>query len=400
MRQWDKVQPHTKIPKSQFLLILNFCLKDNNYFNFDGNLYHQTFGMPMGNPLSPTIADIILDTLLDETIDVLKKSNIYIKFIAKYVDDILAIVKKSDLEIILKALNQYHQKLQFTVEIENNNSLAFLDTTILKTGNRLLFNWYAKPTSSGRMINFHSTHPIKQKINTANNLINKALDISDTQFHEENIQKIRKILRMNSFPNYLINELINNKTRKITHNRDKSTSAPEPCSTKTFHSIGYIPKLTNNKLLHQIITNDHVTFAHKPNTTLNKIFTNTKAPIKKLEQHNVVYEIKCKGNADETCEMVYIGTTKRALQVRMSEHQNDVKKNRMATGLAQHIIEKGHTADFDKVTILDKENKTNTRLTLESLRIQQKIRTTMNTQEDKNETHNNYSVAIKQQSVL
>ena len=66
--------------------ILNFCLRDNDYFRYMENTYIQTFGMPMGNPLSPTIADIILDKLLDETIAKLKEENIHLKFLVKYVD--------------------------------------------------------------------------------------------------------------------------------------------------------------------------------------------------------------------------------------------------------------------------------------------------------------------------
>lgn len=75
------------------------------------------YGMPMGNPLSPTIADIVLDKLLDDVIDVLKKNNVKIKHLSKYVDDIFAIVDKNDLDKITKQLNLYHNKLQFTIEI-------------------------------------------------------------------------------------------------------------------------------------------------------------------------------------------------------------------------------------------------------------------------------------------
>ena len=90
----ENIKQHTNIKKSKFLHILNFCLKDNNYFKYMGQTFIQTFGIPMGKPLSPTIADIILDKLLDETIIDLKKQHINIKFIVKYVDDIFAIVKE------------------------------------------------------------------------------------------------------------------------------------------------------------------------------------------------------------------------------------------------------------------------------------------------------------------
>lgn len=118
MDQWNNIQRFTDIPKQKFLKILQFCLNDNNYFVYNDKIYNQIFGMPMGNPLSPTIADIILDKLLDDTIEELKSKNIHIKTILKYVDDILAIVKRKDMEIILATLNKFHNKIQFTIEGE------------------------------------------------------------------------------------------------------------------------------------------------------------------------------------------------------------------------------------------------------------------------------------------
>ena len=67
--------------------------------------------MPMGNPLSPTIADVILDKLLDSAIEILRNQNIEIKFTAKYVDDIFAIIKRKDESSILETLNNYHNNI-------------------------------------------------------------------------------------------------------------------------------------------------------------------------------------------------------------------------------------------------------------------------------------------------
>lgn len=35
MKQWDILQKHTKIPRKQFLKLLQFCLNDNNYFIYE-----------------------------------------------------------------------------------------------------------------------------------------------------------------------------------------------------------------------------------------------------------------------------------------------------------------------------------------------------------------------------
>ncbi|XP_036347982.1 uncharacterized protein LOC118757371 [Rhagoletis pomonella] len=242
MNKWDQVKQKTNIPKKKFQEILEFCLKDNNYFMFNKKLYSQTFGMPMGNPISPTIAEIIMDNLLDNTISELKqKYNIDIKFIAKYVDDIFAIIKRNDANIILGILNKYHNKLQFTMEIEENSKIPFLDVCIHRENQYLLLDWYSKPTSSGRLINYYSSQPTKYKINTAKNLIHKILTTSHTRFHDANIEKINKILICNNYPAKLIRELINQQIMKNNIHPNTTPNIDTTKTTKKFYSVRIFP---------------------------------------------------------------------------------------------------------------------------------------------------------------
>lgn len=395
MKNWTTIEKFTNIPKKQFLRMLEFCLKENNYFQYENKLFNQIFGMPMGNPLSPTIADIILDDLLDNAKQKLKEKNTNIRHISKYVDDIFAIIKERDKETILNTLNNYHTKIQFTIEMEQNNSLPYLDVKMHRNNNRIIFNWYSKSTSSGRMINYLSTQPNSQKINTATNFINKILDISDVQFKDDNINKIKTILQMNNYPNFIINNLIQKKVNQTTNPINKTTTTNNNNSIIRYFSMRYIPKLTDGRSLHSIIKQESASYAYKSNATLRNIFTNTKAPIEKNQQHNVVYEVCCGGTEGEKCNLTYIGTTKRQLGIRMTEHKADIKKKKPSTGLSQHIIDSGHIPNFDDVRVLDKEKRMTTRYTLESLRIQQKIRRTMNTQEDRDNTIVSYALAIK-----
>ncbi|XP_067614011.1 uncharacterized protein [Eurosta solidaginis] len=217
MRKWEKLETHTQIDKKQFQTILDFCLRDNNYFSYNNTLYQQIYGMPMGNPLTPTIADIVLDKLLDDSLAELKSKDIYVKYITKYVDDIFAIFKVKDVEDILTVFNAQHTKIQFTKELEQNNKVAFIDVEIHRKNQNLTFNWYAKPMASGRIIKYHSNHAWKQKINTATSLIRKIHLISDGDFIEENKKKIKNILFKNSYPHTLIEKLIINTIQEMDH---------------------------------------------------------------------------------------------------------------------------------------------------------------------------------------
>lgn len=390
MDQWNTIETKTSIPKSKFLEILKFCLNDNNYFTYNNKIYKQIFGMPMGNPLSPTIADIVLDNLLDAALTELHNKNVNIKYVAKYVDDILAVIDINDKDVILKALNGYHPKIKFTVEVETNREIAYLDTKLHRGGNKITFDWYAKNTSSGRIINFNATQPKAQIINTAKNFIRRVLDISDEQYHNKNKLVITKILKDNAFPTNLIKNLITVYKPTIT-NTNGNTDKEE----KYFYSVKYIPGLTDNKNIRSAIDKNDMSFAYKPNKTLSAIFTNTKTPINKLQQNNVVYEIPCKGDNNNSCDLVYIGTTKRNLETRMGEHNSDINKNKESTALSQHILQTKHKPDFDNIRILDKVNNVRKRYTTESLRIQQKINKTMNKKEDTDNLSACYRVVLK-----
>lgn len=401
MGQWDNIKHLTKIPRQQFLNMLEFCLKENNYFQFDTICYHQIYGMPMGNPLSPTIADIVLDKLLDDVTKDLEDKNIKMGFLCKYVDDILAVINKDDMNIILNTLNNYHEKIQFTIEIENNLSIPYLDLRLHRQQGKIIFDWYRKTTSSGRIINFHSTQPFKYKINTVTNLINKVLTLSDIQFREKNIEKLRTIFRDNDYPQNLIKNLIRTSmTKNLTNNLHVDQKQSGNLDNIKYYSTTYIPGLTDKKKIRKIVNDENAIFAYRSNTTLNEIFTNTKTKIDNKDKGGLVYQIKCLGGRDNTgrqteCKGVYIGQTKRSLAVRMTEHERDIKNKKTATAIAQHILDTNHTADFDNIKVLDIEKNHNRRLTLESLRIQEKGNNAINFKEDTDNINNCYTYVIR-----
>ena len=76
------------------------------------------------------------------------------RFYARFMDDILMIVKKSWKTRKLTLINKYHPCLKFTMETEHEGTLAFLDMKILHIDNHLECTWYNKPTDTGLVLNF------------------------------------------------------------------------------------------------------------------------------------------------------------------------------------------------------------------------------------------------------
>lgn len=79
----------------------------------------------------------------------------------------------------------------------------------------------------------------------------------------------------------------------------------------------------------------------------------------------------------------------------MTEHERDIKNKKTATAIAQHILDTNHTADFDNIKVLDIEKNHNRRLTLESLRIQEKGNNAINFKEDTDNINNCYTYVIR-----
>ncbi|XP_036344076.1 uncharacterized protein LOC118753307 [Rhagoletis pomonella] len=174
--------------------------------------------MPMGSPASPVIADIVMEELLT---NFEKDSDNKQRLLTKYVDDVFAIIKTETMDKMLNTLNNYNKTIKFTIEIERDGQLPYLDTLIIRKNNIITFDWYKKPTASGRLINFNSKHEKKAILNTASNFIRRVLSISDQIYHTKNITIIKEILGRNEFPRGMINKLIrnyyvrNNKGEKI-----------------------------------------------------------------------------------------------------------------------------------------------------------------------------------------
>ncbi|KAI4476882.1 hypothetical protein M0804_013209 [Polistes exclamans] len=220
-----------------------------------------------------------------------------------YVDDIVTAIPKDRIEVTIKTFNSVKKKIQFTIEVENNKTLPFLDLKIIrKEDGSILTDWYVKPTSSGRCLNFKSNHPISQKIGVVKGLLFRALTISSNEFHNNNKKKIEIILKNNNYPTSLIH-MIFNKFRLVKE-QEKGPN------NKKIIRFPFIKLLSNR---------------------INKCFKNTNV---KTNKTKIEETIRPTGND--------------------SKPRNAQKTN--TTALAEHHFKTGYIFKFDETKILDKED--------------------------------------------
>ncbi|XP_055588871.1 uncharacterized protein LOC129741188 [Uranotaenia lowii] len=129
INNWDAIKKNTNINLDMFLEIVNFCMSCS-YFRFKNKFYQQTYGTAMGNPVSSPIADFVMESLLD---NVTRTLDFQIPILRKYVDDLLLALPREHVEQVREKFNQYHPKIQFTVEIELVQKANETDTTSQNT---------------------------------------------------------------------------------------------------------------------------------------------------------------------------------------------------------------------------------------------------------------------------
>ncbi|XP_070170797.1 uncharacterized protein [Polyergus mexicanus] len=173
--RWSYIQSECNIPRDEFLRAIRF-ISNSTFFSFNNFCFQQTFGTPMGSPLSPIIADMVLQDLEKRAVATFPLA---LPFYFRCVDDIVLAVLSSELNFVLNTFNSSHPRLQFTMEEGVDNRLNFLDITIIIKDSLIEFDWYHKPTFSGRYPNFGSQHPLCQKKGTINELTDRAFSPSE-----------------------------------------------------------------------------------------------------------------------------------------------------------------------------------------------------------------------------
>ncbi|XP_075151039.1 uncharacterized protein LOC142225146 [Haematobia irritans] len=360
-KKWNILEQYTNIPRGLFIEILKFFIKDTRYFKYEEKFYSQQKGLPMGSPASPAIAYIVMEDLLDDSIGKMPNKP---KILTKYVDDLFGIIKKTETINTINVLNSYNKLIQFTMEEENDNKLAYLDTIVIRKENRILLDWYQKDTASRRLVNFHSKHPKSMIINTANNFINRVLTISDEIYHHQNKQKIRDILLMNDFPKKTIKDLLKRAQKPKKDNINK-----EP---KIYKSVTFIPGFSERFKNSEIYDKDKIQLAFRTHNSMDQFYGKTKSKVKKEDKSNLVYQIKCNGDGSDICQKVYVGNTGTKLKTRIShksDHKARDKPLDQKTALANHCTQTGHSPNFDDVDVLVQESNPFRRYTLEMLYI-------------------------------
>jgi hypothetical protein len=136
-----------------FLLDLLKWVLQNNFLEFNGNLYRQIKGTAMGTPVAVAYANIVLHGM--------ERDILYdVVFYRRYVDDVFAIFRSQEsAQQFINAFNSICSSIQFE-ECHIGDSGIFLDYQLSIHQNRLVSNLYQKPMNKYLYLPPTSAHKI------------------------------------------------------------------------------------------------------------------------------------------------------------------------------------------------------------------------------------------------
>ena len=309
----------------------------NVQFLFNGIYYRQVDGTAMGSPLGPILADIFMGYLEKGIADDIARSTTY----RRYMDDIFIVGPSIQyLENLYHSLNNMHANICFTMELEKDKEISFLDVLLRRRlDGSISRRVFRKPTWSGQYLHFKSFAPISRKRGLIRTLYDRVRRIVTDDNLEPELQLLHDTLVENGYPPRFVE-----KYSKSRQARVRPTTVPQKpvylflpfkgdnVSMLIKHRLGAALKRTYNAA--------QLTFVEE---TTSVPTTQRKDPVPMLANSNIIYGFSC------VCGSTYVGRSTRNLATRVNEHIPkwilNSKEGVAKSAITRHLQTTKHSVD-------------------------------------------------------
>ena len=263
----------------------------------------------------------------------------------RFVDDVFSILPEYlNTNEFLAKLNDFNPNIKFTVEVENNGQLPFLDVLLLRnSSNYLDFKVYRKPTHSNSYIHAFSKHDPKIKSSTISNIFLRAYNICSNIYIDEEIDYIFKSFTKLGYSNRLIMNAHFNARRTYFRVRDNNFNIDD----RKYLVLPFIEKSSD---INNMAKAFNISIVNRSNSSLESILKNNCRSSN--DEGGAIYQIKC-----QSCDSCYIGESN-CMQKRLIQHKYALRNVDTNNAVAKHIVEEDHRVVVDDATIIMRENDT------------------------------------------
>ena len=301
------------VDKETFIALTKLAVTDVVLSSHDG-CFRQVDGLAMGSQPAPQLANIWLAKFKESIKD---DAKIY----ERYMNDIQRSIKESLVEAKLHEINTLHPNLKFTLEVEQDGKLPFLDMCIIHINNELHSKWYQKPSDTSLVMNFHALAPKKYKRLVIQRFVYRIYRASSHWCYvHEGLTKAKEILEQNQYPPQFYDSIFKETLEKIIVGKEnvnvnmESEDTPEKPS-KRFPAI---QGSSNRSVCEMPMRLGSSSTVNPDDEKIENCFTNPEIINKRDLQSRVVYKLTCPG-----CNTCYVGQTTQHLLTQFREHKND-----------------------------------------------------------------------------
>ena len=189
----DQNSDEEKVLGSSIMEALDICLK-NNFFQFNGKVYHQKNGVGTGIKLAPPYACMAMGEFENIVFGSNNQLLDLLIFWKRFIDDVLGLFKGTELEFedFVDWLNSLMKGIVKFKSNFSSDQVEFLDLIISIENGKLKTNLFVKPSNLQIYLDFMSNHPTHCKVGLiygqALRVIERCSDPSDADLHLENLK--------------------------------------------------------------------------------------------------------------------------------------------------------------------------------------------------------------------
>ena len=305
------------ISRRDFKRLLEISTKGTVFF-FNDHYYKQRDGVAMGSPLGPALANAFLAHHETVWLEECPLSFAPI-FFARYVDDIFVLIRSSDHIVKLaEYFSSQHPNIKFTYELENDNTLPFLDVNVFRDAGKFSSTVHRKTTFSGVYSNFRSFMPDAYKKGLVSTLLYRAFMICSSfeSVHKE-VEKLKQVFSKNGYPSKFVDKCILKFFNKQYEKKIPVHTVPKLELMIVLPFLGTTSWKVKNELIRTFRKNvpfSNLKIIFKTGRRLSSFFP-FKDKFPKSLLSGVIYKFTC-----AKCNLSYVGCTKRFWETRLQEH--------------------------------------------------------------------------------
>ncbi len=344
----------TPLSPERIAELLQLCLK-STYFSYNGEFYEQREGAAMDSPVSAVVANLYMEFFEELALESAPSRP---RFWKRYVDDTCCIMQRDAVEPLLRHLNEVRPTIKFTMELEKDGSLPFLDTSLTRSEDGTLnVTVFRKQTHTDRYLHFNSHHPPSAKRAAVRSLFDRARNIT---LRKEDLRKEEEHLtttfRQNGYPLpfiHAISSSIQKPSAPPEEEPDEEPDDEESQKEEEKQPLAVIPYVSGvSERIRKACEKYNLKVVFKSGPTLRSLLTRVKDPLPKEKLAGVVYQIPCQ------CGKVYVGETQRRLETRVKEHRDACNKGDTGkSAIAEHQWDQQHQVNWEDTRVLDRASR-------------------------------------------